>query len=234
MKNTNLKLNKTKLVARLMLVVILVVGLLNLTGCVKSQLKKGEYYEQDYCRYCSTSLRVSSNTRKFDIDNVELQLSIGLHKKEYSLFDWLTKDTERLLSQKEDDYQASEYDKNIYYVVYLSCAGWEKLVDDTILEDAYILKEIPYVESFEGGVYNYTVMPYFAKIFYNNCETITIPRDFFLQEEYNYFYLGVRLVEKINDENQKYGTFAMEESLLEISFALNDGIVSIGFPYIEE
>ena len=34
MKNTNLKLNKTKLVARLMIVVILVVGVLNLTGCV--------------------------------------------------------------------------------------------------------------------------------------------------------------------------------------------------------
>ena len=33
MKNTNLKLNKTKLVARLMLVVVLAVSVLNLSAC---------------------------------------------------------------------------------------------------------------------------------------------------------------------------------------------------------
>ena len=57
--------NKTELIARVMLVVFLLLSGLNLTGCVKSQLKKGQYYEQSTIK-SNLSLRISSYTNEFD------------------------------------------------------------------------------------------------------------------------------------------------------------------------
>ena len=80
MKNENFKTSKTKLIAKLMLVVILIVGTINLTGCVKSQIGKGQFFDQTSIKL-PISLRVISDTQEFELNDVTFQLNIGLHKK---------------------------------------------------------------------------------------------------------------------------------------------------------
>ena len=199
MKNTNLKLNKTNLVARLMLVVILIVGVLNLTGCVKSQLESGDCFQETYWGH-PISLRVVYE-EKYSINNVNLKLYVGLHKKEYSLFDWSTKDIKALLSESYDISEMPNYYDDVYYVIYMANPYLdESNVDGDMIREEYILKEISYGESLKDGIYNYTKMPYTGERYYNNCETITIPSDYFVETGYNKFYIVLTQVEKINGE----------------------------------
>ena len=89
MKNTNLKLNKTKLVARLMIAVILLVSAISLTGCGqfeyewevnshKEFVEKIEQYNSVHDLYVNTFI-------SFDLDDNE-QVSKSLYSQSTMLF----------------------------------------------------------------------------------------------------------------------------------------------------
>ena len=228
MKNTNLKLNKTKLVARLMLVVILIVGTINLTGCVKSQIGKGQFFDQTSIK-SPISLRVISDTQEFELNDVTFQLNIGLHKKEYSLFHWTTTDTKNLLSQTYDI--SEEVYDDIYYIIYLENPDIKEVYrDDMILKNIDVLKEISYKESLKDGKYNYSRMPLFYETYYNYSESITIPKEYFVQGEYNTIYIKLCMVEKINGEYH----YRNQEVKLGFDYNIRDnGTLYIGIPNIK-
>ena len=227
MKNTNLKLNKTKLVARLMLVVILVVGVLNLTGCVKSQIQKGQHFKQTYSDH-PISLRVVYE-EKYDINNVNLKLYVGLHKKKYSLIDWIFKDIKTLLSKTYDVSEIPDYNENIYYVIYMANPELDESDEDgTIMKDEYIIKEISFAESLKDGKYNYTKMPYIGENYYNYCDIIAIPSDFFVKTEHNTFYIVLTQVEKINGQ---YSPLTDPVGIAIGYYNMNNGQVSLKVGY---
>jgi hypothetical protein len=139
--------------------------------------------------------------KEYNINNVNLKLYVGLHKKEYSLIDWCTKDIKTLLSKSYDISEIPNYYENVYYVIYMANPELdESNIDRDMIRDEYILKEISYEESLKDGMYNFTKMPFTGERYYNYCETITIPSDYFAETEHNKFYIVLTQVEKINGE----------------------------------
>ena len=78
MKNGKIKLNKTKLIARVMLVVLLLSSAINLMGC----LKEDKYMYIAHNRDASNEIQsiAYSSDVEFDIDNVNINVSYGVHK----------------------------------------------------------------------------------------------------------------------------------------------------------
>ena len=76
MKNTNFKLNKTKLVAKLMLIILLLTSILTLASCGNKGLEDGmfqygEIMPDFMCGY-------KSNINQFDINDVTLDFYYGI------------------------------------------------------------------------------------------------------------------------------------------------------------
>ena len=166
MKNTNLKLNKTKLVARLMLVVILVAGTLNLVGCssnynyVRNNERRGDESQP-------VSLVVGSNTNIFEIDDCTLDLEIGIHQ--LSVFGKIDDNV------KEKQYQFRP-NQRIAFAIYFCDDEMVQVIpqsttDIKSIEGHWFVKEITEEEAFtkEYG-YNYLKS--------NHVEKITIPTEF--------------------------------------------------------
>ena len=83
MKNTNLKLNKTKLVARLMIVILLLTSALTLASCGNKGLevgmfKYGEFMPEFMCGY-------KSNINQFYINDVTLDFYYGIVHPNYEI-----------------------------------------------------------------------------------------------------------------------------------------------------
>ena len=217
MKNGKMKLNKTKIIARVMLVVLLFAGTLNLAGCsisVKpSQVNKGQYYDKGLVYDSNVSLMIVSDTNAFFMDDVSFQVYIGLHKKSYSLIDWLTKDQNELLYKTNDISEIADFDKekNFYYVLYATNYGDDIKNDmENLLNYAYILKEISFEESLKNGAYNFTKMPFTTDYHYNYSEKITIPKECIMsaiENEYHVMRIGIAYAEKIDDGEIKYGPY---------------------------
>ena len=80
MKNTNLKLNKTKLVARLMVVILLLTSTLTLASCGNKGLEAGFYYTSignDDAPYPMFRCAYKSDKTEFDINDVTLTFYYG-------------------------------------------------------------------------------------------------------------------------------------------------------------
>ncbi|MBO5715748.1 MAG: hypothetical protein J6S23_05085 [Clostridia bacterium] len=168
MKNENLKTNKTKLIARLMIVVILATGVLNLVGC-------NNKYKYNYFRvqqieaehYQPAVLRVNSTTNIFEIDDCTLDLEIGIHK--LSLFGRIDDNA------KEKEYAYSQ-NQNITFALYFC--------DDEMAE--VYPQSTQNIKSIEGHLFvkEITEEQAFTKEYgYNNLkcnhvEKITIPIEY--------------------------------------------------------
>ena len=225
MKNTN---SKTKLIARIMLLVLLLASAASLGACGKvSQVNKGQYYIRALPGDHGVSIMAVSNTNEFDLNNISFQLYIGLHLKSYSLMDWITTDKNELLTKTYEVSEIPDIDsyKNFYYIVYASNSHDLDPHDD-ILNYAYILKEIPFEESLKDGAYNFTEMPFSSDYYYNHSETITIPKECVLaasDDEYKHLIIGVVLAEKIdNSEIQYRSTSDMYSIVMELGYSIND------------
>ena len=210
MKNTNFK---TKLIARIMLLVLLLASALNLGACGKvSQISKGQYYEIGISRYHGASLMVVSDTNEYALDSISLQVYIGLHKKSYSLMDWITTDKNELLTKTYEISEIPDIDsyKNCYYILYVTNShDYISNTDDNVLNYAYILKEISFEESLKDGAYNFTKMPFSSDYYYNHSETITIPKECVLaaiNDERHDINIGIAYAEKTEDGDVRYGT----------------------------
>ena len=77
MKNTNLKLNKTKLVARLMIVILLLASTLTLASCGKKGLEIGFEWRQHPDGSSRYFCACTSDKNEFEKDNVALTFYYG-------------------------------------------------------------------------------------------------------------------------------------------------------------
>ena len=89
MKKHIFETKKTKLIARVMLLVLLLASALSFAGCGEPHIKKGQYYKESYTDH-SLALKIVSNTEEFALNDVTFRVYIGLHKRSHSLIDWLT------------------------------------------------------------------------------------------------------------------------------------------------
>ena len=221
MKNGKTKINKTKLIARVMLVVLLFSSALNLAGCSisvnPSQVNKGQYYYKALGDDRHIGLMAISDSEEFTLDDISFQLYIGLHKKSYSLIDWMITDENELLTKTYDISEIADYDKykNYSYVIYAYVYNSDTInlpQDDywtnIYWDNAYVLREISYEESFKNGAYNFTKMPFTTDYHFNYSEQITIPKEYLMSfgdDEYGTLCIAAELVKKIDDGTTKYG-----------------------------
>ena len=160
MKNTNLKLNKTKLLARLMLVIFLLTSTLTLASCGNRGLEAGFYYTSignDDAPYPMFRCAYKSDKTEFDINDVSLMFYYG---GLYSLY------------LQEEERSGISYP---VYELYFS-NNWADLKKIFIkqVEDELISEK-----------YRFTTKKFFC---YNFCEfnysvELTIPKELFENEE---------------------------------------------------
>ena len=182
MKNINLKLNKTKLVARLMLAVIWVMSIVVLSSCYyyEPNLKKGQHYSSGNPELGNDIMVVIEQTQ-IDLDDFYVDAYIGLHLKKHPLSEWISTDKEALLRETVDISRIPDFNENLCYIVSIANENaFSNNFNHLDLNKAYILKEISSAESYENGNYNYTKIPFGSGYYYNYCERFVIPKNFIL------------------------------------------------------
>ena len=157
MKNGKIKLNKTKLIARVMLVVLLFAGALNLAGCGNKGLEAG--FDTTGIGGCDDApifkCAYKSDVTEFDIENVTLRFYYGGF---YELFETATEQ-------------------------YLSYPVFELyLFNDANPEDKILIKRVE--ENLISEKYRaYITTEKFKQIVkYNHSEDVTIPKEIFIDE----------------------------------------------------
>ena len=229
MKNTNFKLNKTKLIARLMLVVILGMSVVVLSSCMPN-IKKGQYYSSGNPDI-GTDIMVVIDENNIDIDDWYVDVYIGLRRKKHSLIEWLLTDKEALLRETTEISKVPDFNSNIYYIV--SIANRNAFSEQFVhfdLSKAYILKEISNAESLENGNYNYTELPIVSGYYYNYCERFMIPKDFILDtlniEKNHNCYFCLTVVEK-DPLTGEYIVISSDEKASFVFYRTEDGRIGI-------
>ena len=218
MKNGNIKTNKTKIVARVMFVVLLISTVINLAGCGEPQVKKGQYYEEVFFKEFRIGFKVVSDAESFPIDDITFSMYIGI--------------SNGFASVVEDWFGTLE---NVYYIIYAANAIDTDLDPGGVntLDYSYIIKEIPCKEVLDNKEeYNYFQLSYSNRI-YNHCETITVPKECIINGDdvaYGDFCLGILVAQKyIENGVEKYQSGI--ELLFEYLFYYvdEDGTVFIDF-----
>ena len=210
MKNTENREGKTKHIARIMLLILLLSSAINLAGCGSTpQIKKGQYYTISLTHEHDIKLAVASYTKEFDLNDVTLQMYVGLHKKSYSLIDWLINDKNDLLYKTYDVSEIPDYNEKLYYVICVENVNSEDLKnyenkDNNIWEGVHVYKEISYKDSLKDGKYNWIISPILKDSYFNHSEKITFPKEYFVEGGYNYIYITIYLVEKLDNDGMKY------------------------------
>ena len=214
MRNS-LKNKKSIIAARVMLIILLLTSAVNLGACVK----KYKYYLfqwVDGVHTHPTLIRVNSYSDTFEINDLTLDLEIGIHK--LSLFG------------KMDDYPKGQYpdgysNKNIGFVLYI-CDGslsetFPYFVDDIQNVDGHLfIKEIPEEQAFsrEYGHNSFKC---------NHIESITIPKEY-VSEDRGTFVIKLATYSNPYDSNSLDYEFLSREYiffiLLEYEKISNDQI----------
>ncbi len=170
MKNQTTKFNKSKLLARVMLVVFLMTTIFNLVGCSLGYIGYNYYktMETDGIHSRPASIRVKSKTNTFNIENLTLDLDIGVHRT--SFFGVMD-------NSPKEQYAFPSY--NIGFAIYI-CDGQYKnsfpyCVDNLEnIENHYFIDEITEDEAFTKE-YGYNIFNY------NHKRELTIPSQYLTQ-----------------------------------------------------
>lgn len=166
MKNQTTKFNKSKLVARGMLVVFLMTTIFNLVGCSLGYIGYNYYktMETDGIHSRPASIRVKSKTNTFNIENLTLDLDIGVHRT--SFFGVMD-------NSPKEQYAFPSY--NIGFAIYICDGQYENsfpyYVDNLEnIENHYFIDEITEEEAF-------TKEYAYGGFGYNHQRKIKIPRE---------------------------------------------------------
>ena len=145
----NFKNFKTKLIARVMLIVLLLASAVNLAGCT-SGYKYYRYQEIDAINRRPMTFRAKSITNIFDLENINLDLEFGIHKLSF---------LGQMDENPKEQYPYRNY--NIGFSIYI-CDG-EYIVDfpDSLtrldkVENHFFVREIKEDEAFTKE-YGYSV-----------------------------------------------------------------------------
>ncbi len=240
MKKTTYKTNKRKFVAKIMLLVLLVTSAFSFAGCAEPHVKKGQYYTENGPPYFwdGIALKVVSDTKNFELDNVTLQLYFGLRPKDVSWVDWFFNDENKSNNTTEESIKIHDSYKNYCYLL---CTYDYRLVMDedgihTIdidfnNENLHIFKEISYEESLTDERYTYPRYPN-GTYYFNYSQTITIPEDTFLGNS-GTICIVIALVEKLDAQNVKYSQPYDIQLKSMCYLKADDGTVELDFQFLE-
>ena len=188
MKNQNLKTNKTKLIAKLMLVAVLGVSILNLTGCYKTP--DGCYHPYDYDYYLSQKnnaarLRIwaTSDKNVFKTDDISFNLIYGTHANEY-----LGRQDKKMYDLEDYLWYGTKEYEDYIFALYI-CDGDFR---NTFVSDEYCIENIENIPDHEfiksisaeeafSEDYGYVVrnqILFPSLFYYKHIEDITIPKEY--------------------------------------------------------
>ncbi len=167
MRNGKIKANKTKIVARVMLVVLLLSSAINLSGCGKEDEYIFHPHSPELHNYIH-SIAYSSG-RKFYIDNVNINVSYAIHK--LNIFGEVKPDAKEKLAYNWGNYSlyiymcnsntSHEYGPNYDHC----CLLLKHITDEELFSKEFGCIDTPFFIN-NGVVYNHT-------------DNIVIPKSFF-------------------------------------------------------
>ena len=189
MKNTNFK---TKLIARIILLVLLLASAVSFAGC--SQFHKYVYFAADNVSggpdpKLIKSARVSTDTKEFYDTDLNVDLYIGMH--ELNLFGQVKSNPKEQLPHI--------YQNDTFRLSVLLCKESEKGKYESVE-----LKRIEDEELFSKE-YGYISTPFFINngITYMHIEEITIPKDYFYKD-YGRVLIKLELSGYIEEHDEFY------------------------------
>ena len=162
MKNSN---TKTKLVARVMLLVLLLASAVNLAGC--NRTTKYVYFTRE--NYVGNIYLIqstlSTNSNEHYNSDVEFELSLGMHR-----LNFLGEADENPKKQLPSIYQDSTFTLNVILCNSLEDGSFNDKTIKTITDEELFSQKYGYINT-----------PFFISngIIYMNSETITVPREHF-------------------------------------------------------
>ena len=212
----NLKTNKRKFIARVMLLVLLVASLFSFVGCgIEPHVKKGQYYEDNRSlQSLNWELMAVSDIEEFALDDITFSLYVGqqdevnesVYTNKYG-----TLDREKMST---DELYAGDY-------------------VDNVLNYAYVVKEIPIEEVLNNFEYRCIDIP-FIGYYFNHYEKITIPKECILgglEDTYKSIFIGCCLAQKYYEENEVRYVSGFISREIVLSYRMkDDGTVFINFP----
>ena len=189
MKNEKIKFNKTKIVARVMLVVLLLSSAINLSGC-------GQEYKYMYIAHHRGSTNVIqsivySSDAEFDIDNVNINGSYGVHK--LNIFGEVKpnpKDQVASGTYKNYNFSLSAYICNcVEYHEENSTENTSCILFNYITDEELFSKEFGYIHT-----------PSFINngVVYNHTDNVVIP-EYMFDKDWGIVYIRLQLYVYLDD-----------------------------------
>ena len=229
---------RTKLIAKILVLVLLVTSALSFVGCEEPHVKKGQYYSLSEDFYFPIAMKIVSNTKEFSLDDVTLQLYVGLHRQEVTWLDLFFRDKNKSNNTIDEPIEISDYDKNCCYLILIYNPSFGDISNEPRYYfenytefNPYILKEISYEESLKNEKYSYTRYPN-GQYYYNYSQTITIPQEYFVSSDRQVVCIAVLLVEKLSD-NSGYGYILQKKELGSLYTLLDDETLTLDFDFRE-
>ena len=191
------KTNRTKLIARVMLVILILVSSTSFVGCARGADKyaKVRYYQPGH--FSPIDMMVSSNSKTFLKDDVTFNLSYGFQKILYDgEFD----------NRVDYNYFIEEYE--LIYGLYIANDDYYKTVinshwytnDIENIEGCQFVRQISEEEALSDDYW--VVTPHFAYGYgfreFKHTEKITIPREY-VNNPSGYFYIIITMFGITND-----------------------------------
>ncbi len=241
MKNGKIKPNKTKIVARVMLVVLLFSSAINLVGCAK--IPDGYYYPNDFEFYLSQETRgddssiikiwATSDSNIFDMNDITFNLLYGTHANQYIG----RQNIKKYEIDKYRYYIANEDDSCVFALYICDDEFRDVFIPDEYNVDSTNIQNIPnhkFISSMDeekafSEEYGYIVKSNFIfspSFYYKHIESITIPQEY-IENTCGRFVIKLVLFSK-NIEEQLYLSQKIEHIVFEYE-KLDDGTVSIKF-----
>jgi len=212
MRNQSNKSNKTKFIARVLLLILLLTSVFSLAACEKTPEGYYDDYDFEYSKgqnmrgddATALIFKAVSDKNTFEIDKISFNIMLGTHANKYiGRQDNKTYDLEYYLY-----YGEKEYD-NYLFAIYIcdenssSSDVMNFCPDDIESKDGYYLvKQIGSVDAFSDE-YGYIVQQYlFLSSFYlKHIEEITIPQEF-VNENQGRFSIKLVQFYKNTEKNQ--------------------------------
>ena len=221
----NLKANKRKFLAGVMLLVLLVASLFSFVGCgIEPHVKKGQYYEDTRgLQRNNWELKAVSDTEEFALDDITFSLYFGMQDNKEEVY--------------IDKFGSLD---NVYFVIYVSnTVDREKMLTsgdaytNHELNHAYVIKEIPIEEMLNNFEYRYINIP-FVGYYFNHYEKITIPKECILgglEDTHKSIFIGTCVAQKYYEENEVRYVSGFISREIVLSYRMkDDGTVFINFP----
>ena len=211
MKNGKIKLNKTKIVARVMLVVLLFSSALNLAGC--GQEHKYMYTANHTGSNLIQSTAYSTNV-EFDIDNISIDVSYGINK--LNIFGEVKSNPKEQLSPT---YKNSNFS---LYAFICNCVDYPE--EHPVQNTNCILFNYVCDEELFSKEYGYIDTPSFISngVVYNHTDNIIIP-EYMFDKDWGFVWIRLQLYVDFYDSE---GFYLISEDSIRLRYKKTNNRIS--------